>query len=373
MKKRKLILPILFSGTIFLLVLITFAGPKKTYSENEKRILAEFPEMSWDNISSGKFQDEFETYVSDHLAGRDFFVGLNSYFDMLLGKNSLGSIYNGRDGYLINAPKTNPDSSFVRNMNNIEKFSAMADIDSTLMIIPTAGYIMNDKLPAFHGEYRDGELFKKASELTPSIRFFDTRSHLAQTYADGVQVYYKTDHHITSEGSYTLYKAYCELMGMDCPSKDSYTVEKYGGFKGTTYSGSGYFLNGDDELEIWDMGLNVNVTLEEKDSKKSHKLFYKEHLDKMDMYPVYLDGNHSYVHIENPDARYGNLLIVRDSYAQNLAPFLAYNYRNIYMLDMRYYRNSMKSFLESKNIDRILYVYGTDTLLTDESMSWLLF
>lgn len=373
MKKRKFVLPILFSAAIIVTAVVTFVAPKKDYSENEKRMLAKFPQFSWENISSGAFQDEFETYLSDHLAGRDFFVGINSYFDMLMGKNSLGSIYNGKDGYLINAPKINSIDSFERNMKNIEQFSNMADVDATLMIIPSAGYIMPDKLPAFHDEYRDGELFKKASELTPSVGFFDTRSYLSEAYRSGTQVYYKTDHHITSEGSYTIYRQYCNLMDMDCPEKDEYTVEKHGGFRGTTYSGSGYFLNSADELEIWDLGLNINVTLEEKDSKKSQKLFFREHLDKLDMYPVYLDGNHSYVHIENPNARGGNLLVIRDSYAQNLAPFLAYNYKNIYMLDMRYYRNSMMSFLENKDIDKILYVYGIDTLITDESTSWLLF
>ena len=373
MKKRKLILPILFSAVIILTALFTLVMPPKNYSENEKRMLADFPEFTWENIASGNFGDEFEKYLSDHLAGRDLFVGINAYFDMIMGRNSLGDIYNAKDGYLINAPKTNPEDTFVKNMNNIESFTVTHDLDATLMIIPSAGYIMEDKLPAFHGKYRDGELFKKACELTPSVRFFDTRSHLADSYAEGVQVYYKTDHHITSEGSYALYKEYCDLVGASYPEKDEYIVERYDGFRGTTYSGNGYFLNGSDTLEIWDSGLEVNVTLEEKDSKKTDKLFYREHLHNMDMYPVYLDGNHSYVHIENPRGKSGNLLVIRDSYAQNLAPFLAYNYKNIYMLDMRYYRNNMKVFLEDKNIDSVLYVYGIDTLITDESTSWLLF
>ena len=373
MKKRKLILPILFSVVIILIAFVTFVFPPKDYSKNEKRILAEFPEFTWENVSSGNFGAEFEKYLSDHLAGRDFFVGLNAYFDMLMGKNSLGDIYNAKDGYLINAPKTNSEDTFVKNMNNIEKFTVTHDLDATLMIIPSAGYIMADKLPHFHGNYRDGELFKKASELTPSVRFFDTRSHLSKGYTDGMQVYYKTDHHLTSEGSYILYREYCDLVGVDYPDKEDYTIEKHEGFRGTTYSGSGYFLNESDFLEIWDLGLKVKVTLEEKDSVETDKLFYREHLDKMDKYPVYLDGNHSYVHIENPRGKSVNLLVIRDSYAQNLAPFLAYNYKNIYMLDMRYYRNNMNEFLESKDIDSVLCVYGIDTLITDESTSWLLF
>ncbi len=363
-------IPALFLCTITLMGLWTFFGRSKTYSENEKRILSEFPSLTWESVVSGEFQDGLETYVSDHISGRDFFVGTNAYFDKLMGKNALKDIYFSKDGYLINAPKANDDTSFKKNMGNISAFTAKINIPSTLMIVPSAGYIMEDKLPLNHKSYRDDELFKTASELTENIRFFDTRGIIYDSYKAGSQMYYRTDHHLTSEGSYALYSEYCDLAGISYPDRDDYAVETHSGFYGTTYSSSGYFLEDSDTLEIWDLGLDVKVTFE--DGKTSDTMFFKDHLEKMDMYPVYLDGNHSYVKIENPKARGGNLLIIRDSYAQNMAPFLAYNYKNIHMLDMRYYRGSMKEFLEDKDIDEVLYLYGIDTLITDESTSWLL-
>ena len=371
MKKIKKYLVIaLFMGAVTVMGLLTFFGPYKPYSENEKRILSEFPEFSWDSVVSGEFQDGLETYICDHLPGRDFFVGVNAYSDKAMGKNTLKDIYSAKDGYLINAPKDNPDTSFKKNMNSFRAFTEKTGISSTLVIVPSAGYIMEDKLPVGHKAYRDDELFKIASSLTENINFFDARGTLYNSYKAGNGVYYRTDHHLTSEGSYALYKDFCGYAKLDCPDKEDYNIEKIDGFYGTTYSGSGYFLNESDILEIWDCGVKASVTFE--NGKKSDTMFFREHLGKMDMYPVYLDGNHSYVKIENPRAKGGNLLIVRDSYAQNLAPFLAYNYKNIHMLDMRYYRGSMAEFLKDKNIDEILYIYGIDTLITDESASWLL-
>jgi len=370
---RKYILPVLFMAFITVFALLTFVLPPKEYSENEKRILAQFPQFNAQTVFSGEFQKELETYMSDHLAGRDFFVGLNAYFDRLLGKNTLGSIYHADDGYLINAPSDVSDDVFKKNMQNFDAFSKAAKIPSTLMIVPSAGYIMEDKLPAFCGKYRDDELFKIASELTPSVNFLDVRGALYEKYCDGQQVYYKTDHHLTSAGSYVIYKEFCKNVGTTPPAKEAYSITEHDGFYGTTYSGSGYFLSAADKLEIWDLGEEVKVTLEEKDSKKSDTMFFEEHLDKQDMYPVFLDGNHSYVHIENSHSYGGNLLIIRDSYGQNMAPFLSHNYRNIYMLDMRYYRNSMSDFVKDKKIDRILYLYGINTLMTDSGSSWLFF
>lgn len=372
-KMRKFLLPVLFMSAIIIMSAVIFFAPKKTYSENEKRVLASFPKISVESVLSGKLQDETEAYISDHIPGRDFFVGINSYYSYLLGRNSLGDIYKAEDGYLINAPKEDKAGNFIKNMNNIEAFTKKSGIPSTLMIIPSAGYIMEDKLPLFSKSYDDASLFRTASELTPDISFFDVRQTLCDAYKNNTQIYYRTDHHLTSEGSYAIYNAYCDFKGLNCPLKEQYTIEKHGGFYGTTYSSSGYWLTDADNIEIWDLGLNAEVTLEEKDSKTSDTMFFRGHLENKDMYPVFLDGNHGYVRIENPHAPEGNLLIIRDSFAQNAAPFLSYNYKNIHMLDMRYYRNSMKSFLDAYEIDEILYLFGIDTLKTDFSTSWLLF
>ena len=75
-KFKKLILPLVFVFGIVVLSVLTFALPKKEYSETEKRYLSKFPEISMESVLNGEFQDGFEKYVSDHIPGRDFFVGL---------------------------------------------------------------------------------------------------------------------------------------------------------------------------------------------------------------------------------------------------------------------------------------------------------
>ena len=379
MKKiSRMILPVLFIGFLTVVAAITLFDDSNVYSENEKRYLTPFPEFTWENIKSGNFAEELETYMSDHLWGRDFYVGVDAYYSKTMGKNALRDIYSTDDGYLINAPKeqdkSDPVNHYEKNLSNFESFTVFNGIKSTLIIVPSSGYIMEDKLPDFHKEYNDGELIVKASEATPSVRFLDAREPLMEAYAKGKQVYYKTDHHLTSQGSYELYKAYCKLNGMEYPEVGEYTITTHGDFYGTTYSGSGYWLTKPDNLEIWDLGESVTVTVVEGDeSEVCNSMFFKEHLGQMDKYPVYLDGNHSYVKIENPNAKGGKLLVIRDSFGQNFVPFLAHNYKEIYMLDMRYYRNPISLITENAKIDEVLYIYGIDTLLTDSSSSYLFF
>ncbi len=369
----KFILPFLFIGSLSVMAFFTFLNADKTYSENEKRMLNELPRFSWESIASGEYQNMLESYAADHIPGRDFFVGVDAYFSKLLGKNTLSDIYYAKGGYLINAPKDDTKGNFTKNIKNFQKFSEAVGVDSTLLIVPTAGYIMKDKLPRLARDYADNELFVKADELTPDISFLDTRRVMIDAYNEGKNIYYRTDHHLTSVGSYEVYKTYCDFNNIPYPVKSDYTIETQDDFYGTTYSASGYWLTDADSIEMWDLGEKITVTLEENNSKKSNTMFFKEHFKNKDKYPVFLDGNHSYVHIQNTSAKAGNLLIVRDSYAQNLAPFLSHNYKNIYMIDTRYYRNSVKKLVKDKNIGSILYLYGLDTLITDNSSSWLFF
>ena len=54
-------------GTYFLF----FAPRESAYSENENRTLAGFPAVTAENIFSGKFGTEIESYLLDHFPGRN--------------------------------------------------------------------------------------------------------------------------------------------------------------------------------------------------------------------------------------------------------------------------------------------------------------
>lgn len=372
-KINKLIQPVVFSVIIVGLSVLTFALPKKEYSENEKRYLAKFPEISTKAIASGEFQDGFEKYVSDHIFGRDLFVGINSYFSMIMGRNSVGEIYNCKDGYLINAPKDNGSENFEKNLKNFDSFTKSVGVESSIMIVPTAGYIMDKKLPLFHGKYNDDKLFSLAAELTPNIRFIDTRDVLINSEKMGKQIYYRTDHHLTSEGTYVLYSLFCDINSMRYPGRNDYEIKVTEGFKGTALAASGYALTKADSIEVWDRGLNVKVTTEDGTGKDEHDgMFFENHLESDDKYPVFLDGNHALTTIKNPGARGGKILLIKDSYAHCLAPFLAENYSEVHMVDMRYYRKSVSEYIKENGIDEILYIYGTDSLITDTNSGWLM-
>ena len=86
-KVYKYLSSFVFLALVFVLLLLFVVLPKSDYSSNEKRVLSDFPAVTFDTVADGSFGTKFETYLSDHFPFRNFFVGLNAYYNQLLGNN----------------------------------------------------------------------------------------------------------------------------------------------------------------------------------------------------------------------------------------------------------------------------------------------
>ena len=375
MKKAYKFLPAaLFLIFIVGMMVLFFVLPKKEYSSSEKRYLEQAPSFSFQSLLSGKFGDDFEKFLSDQTAGRNFWVGLSSYYNYAIGNNGSTGIYLGKNGYLVNDPENMSELS--RNIGYINEFAEKCPVDTTVLIAPSTGYVCDDILPDIHKQYRDDEHFENMKAQLDSARFIDVREAFKKEYADGNQLYYKTDHHWTAYGAYTAYRELGSALGYTPHAKEDYTVTAYPGFYGTTYSSSGFWLTKPDTVEVWDNPENdstVVTTITDNGNVTEQKdMFYLSHLEDDDKYPIYLDGNHPYTVIKNSAAGSNEkLLVIKDSFAHSMVPYLADHYSEIIMVDLRYYSEPVSKLIEKEGIDRVLVVYSIDNLATDTNLGWL--
>ena len=65
------------------------------------------------------------------------------------------------------------------------------------------------------------------------------------------------------------------------------------------------------------------------------------------------------------------MLLVKDSFANSVVPFLAAHY-DIEMYDLRYFSGRLSEEIDRIKPDRILILYGIDTAVTDGSPKRLL-
>lgn len=367
---------------VFILFIFGFAiwfliNPKADYSSSEKRYLQKFPTVSVNSVLDGKFGTDFEKYFADHFPMRTQWVGANAYFNLSVGNNGADGVYNCKNGYLINKPILDTDT-LESNVQTIADFAKSVDVPVTVTLVPSTGYIANDVLPAVHDTYTDDEKIENAQKvLTESgADFVDLRSAFKNAYANGTQLYYKTDHHWTTAGAYTGYTEICKSLGITHADKSLFTVEKYNDFYGTTYSTSGFWLTQPDTIEIWNnknnTEKNISVEIIEGDEKQDyHSMYFYNHLKEDDKYPVFIDGNHAMTRIKNTNAAGGKIILVKDSFSHCLAPFLAENYSEVILVDMRYYKNSISELAQQEKPDNILVLYGIDNLATDTDIAWL--
>ncbi len=365
----------IFCGFILTVMALYFIIPKEEYSALEKRNLADFPELNGETLMSGKFRDDLDTYLSDHLPFRNMFFGLNSDFMLATGRNGSSGVYLGSDGYLFPEPSKGGEN-LIKNAGFIKEYAEDSDIPVYMTVIPSSGYVNSAKLPLIHKEYNDGQLITDFREaLGDSVNFTDVTSTFLGL-AGGKQLYYKTDHHWTSEGAYECYRQLGRQMGYEPVDEKEFSKQKVTGFYGTSYAKSGLWFLSPDNMELWSRSTQpadaVTVYIKDgEDEKTGNSYFFKEQLNNDDKYPVFLDGNHSFVRVTNTAAPEGTLIVVKDSYAHTLVPFLSQNYRNIIMVDLRYYKKDVSALAETEKADGVLFLYSIDNLCEDTNLSYL--
>lgn len=373
MKKFKKIMPaVAFVTIVVVLSGAFFVTPVNEYSPQEKRILTDTVEIHKADITGGTLPNKIQAYVSDQFPFRNVFVGLYSYFRLLTGANCVNDVYFCKDGYLISAPQELDLKTAEKNIKRFEEFSSKNSLSGSLVVVPGAGSVMEEKLPRFHKGYRDEEICSVAENTVKSLSYIDVASVIKEK-KDSVQFYYKTDHHLTTGGTYEIYKKIGEASGWETP--DVYKKEIVENFYGTTYSRSGYWLTESDDIEIY-RNEKIKPTVEIQDSsgevKKYNDFFFMENAeDGCDKYTIFLDGNHGYEKITSSVKNGRKLLVIKDSYAHCLVPFLSEQYEEIHMVDLRYYRKPLSPIVKEEGIKEVMFVYGAENLATDTNSTWL--
>ncbi len=369
-KKTFWVLPVCFLLMVALLTGSFFLLPKESFAENEKRPLSEPPVLSVSTLLDGSFMTQAQTYIADHFPLRETFVGLHAYWQQLLGQNGDSGIYRGKDGFLIARQGDIDLKKEEMNLRAVRQFADANGLAVTWMLVPCAGAMLEDKLPRVHMPYRDDAMLDLVNETCRDDTVLDVRDVFSA--ADAATLYYRTDHHLTSRGSLLLYEAYCREKALD--AQNFSLTQTSDGFYGTAYSKSGLWLQKPDTLEIYaqpDGDYTVTIT-DGTAVKTSDSLYFKTHLQNLDQYPVFLDGNHGLVQIRNNRCHNGKrLLIFKDSFAHCFATFLAANYEEILMVDLRYHRAPLQDLLESTQPQELLVLYGAENFANAADLAFL--
>lgn len=346
--------------------------PDTGFSEKENRILASRPALKLDQIISGGYKKQFETYENDQFPLRDMWITLKATTDRLMGKVEENGVYLGKNGYLMEAFNAPSQTQYDATVNAMTSFAQKhPDLKQYALIAPNSVNILKSNLPAFApADDQNPWIDKLKDSLTSAgVTFIDIRDTFTDHKAE--DLYYHTDHHWTTLGAYYAYLQAAAVMGIDI-SSDSYDKAPVSQtFKGTLSAKSGFRSGETDELDVFlpngDNTLSSVVNYVDE-QKKSASFYDTSKLNTRDKYALFFGGNHAQIKISTPTESNNTLLVLKDSYANSFVPFLAQHYRKIIMIDPRYYYGDLEQLLQVENVQEVLYLYNANTFFADTSL-----
>ncbi len=356
---------------VFLIVAFAFNlfSKDKKYSESENRMLAQKPVFSMANLTSGKYMKDMEDYVTDQFFIRDKWINLKVLEDLALGKKESNGVYIGKKDYLMEIPTAPNQKALDNNLDAISNFSAShPDINTVMTLIPNAAYIYDHLIPR-NAPVRDQEKDIKyvMNAVSTSLNFVDLTKTMSSHKEENI--YYKTDHHWTTLGARYAFDALSTALGIEKPTQEYKIYPVTHSFQGTLASKSGYD-KALDTIEIYvPQGVNTECVVNFTDEgKKTASVYESAALENKDKYEVFFGGNHTRIDISTPMEGKKNLLLFKDSYANCFIPFLVPYYRNIIVIDPRYFYDDIESLISDNEITDVLFLYNVNTFLGDNSL-----
>ena len=85
-EQRNKVIALLFIVMMVIFFVVNIATADREFSAKENRALEQRPKLTISGIESGRWMKQYESYVSDQFAGRDFWVALKSRIDLIAGK-----------------------------------------------------------------------------------------------------------------------------------------------------------------------------------------------------------------------------------------------------------------------------------------------
>ena len=356
---------VIFGMAILLPVL-----PKRNFSENENRMLKDFPEINADNLVSGKLTADIEEYYNDHIPFRDDLVAFKSNYQQAIGYKELGGVYLAGDRLLQHIDEPNPDV-LVGRMKKLRDNLADTDIRISLMVIPTDACVYSDELPSHATVVDEMEKINSIYQNTDAVKV-DVATALMEAKnkdidGDGKEdnLFYKLDHHWTYYGAYIGYRSFMEAAGYE-PRKinDFEKVKVSDDYRGSLYSKALVSTIDSDEIIVPSLENEKLKVFNRDKNTDTDYYYYDEFLNQKDKYCYFGGGNPSVMVIENENAKTDReILLIKDSFANSMIPFMVGDFKKIHILDLRYYvRHASDYAKENENIKDVLVLYNLDSL-----------
>lgn len=364
-------------------------GKAREFSQNENRYLQKRPEITMEGILSAQVQQEMESYACDQLIGRDAWMAVATNTKRLINRSEINGVYLGKDGHLFQRLSDDQVShdNYEKNMQLLQDFGENNGIPVSFLLVPDAAIVLKDDLPK-------GALVLDGDTYYASGGVPDLREPLQEALLSGTDPYFRTDHHWNTDGAYIGAKVYLSSRQETILPQEAYGLTTVSDdFYGTTYSKVAglYGVRADElrlptelpkHLTVQTAGRADSVSLPTDSGEES--VIWPDRLQELekagiydlsklqgkDQYAVYFGGNYGWLKITNPDEKAAGkrLLILKDSFANSMVPYLLPYYETITMVDLRYFNGSFAQVMEESDPTELLVLYELTNFADEKNL-----
>lgn len=373
MKKIKPYIPLLLFAVFMLgYSLFNVLSPAKPFSEMENRPLAQMPAPTVKSVWENEFSTRFETYISDQFALRNQWISTKSVLESALGKLENNDIVYGKDDYMFDKTLHINEQQLQRNTEYLQQFSQLEVLKGKpvyFTLVPSASNLLADKLPMG---------LPLADERGAIATAYETWQAKAPTQGQVLDVtpaledspsaylYYRTDHHWTTDGAYAAYASFIQELGLDPVAKEELSSHSVADFYGTYYSKAKKLGTVPDVITWYDLPIR-SLTI---DNTSYDSLYDLPQFELRDKYAAFLHSNHGVTVIESdsPTVTPGSsIMLFKDSYGNSYAPFLTLHFETVVVVDARYLPTALP-VLEEYPVDMYHVMYSFKNFTEDDNI-----
>ena len=319
--------------------------PAPQFSPQENRYLSTMPALTRNTLLTGEYTRSVDLYLAEHIPTRQFMREVRAATELSLGKCAVNGVLVCPDGRLIQLPTANERirQQNLRLLATLQARAEEAQIPCTVSVLPEQASLT--------------ALLPNGYPVTPS-----GSDKALCSLLNNPDYWYRTDHHMTTDGAFVLYTHLGKSLDYkpyDMHQFSRTTVSD--SFLGTGDAKAGVPWIRPDSITLYRYENDLNYTVSKNGLPfPLTGLYDMEKLRTRDGYGVFLSGNHALLEItRGVDDTRPVLLVIKDSYANTLLPFLAMHYR-LLVVDPRYGSPDITTLLT--RADRMLVLCGEGTL-----------
>jgi len=188
--------------------------------------------------------------------------------------------------------------------------------------------------------------------LDESIIAVDAHSKISE-HAQDKYLYFRTDHHWTALGAYYAYLAFAEAAGFEPIALDRYVEFAFPGFFGS-------FVPGTQDRTVLESPDTLYYYILDSDITFSRNLYFIPEDPLMASYMIFLGGDFPLLDFTSSNQNGKTLIVIKDSYANAIIPWLAPHYERIIVADPRLFDGSISALV--RELDDVDLVFVTTAL-----------